>query len=136
MGNHAEVSRRFGQDIGRIARQHAACGAGVEVDIVVANRHIADRPQLRAGVQQLRIDTLAGRDEGAILALQPCNQLSLAPDQIVLIGLDFEVHSQTLQHAVEDAPGNQDIFFHVLTSIEIASGAGTDGLAPLVTLPG
>ena len=54
---HREVGRRVGEHPGGVGHDHAALGAGGDVDVVVPHDHVGDDPQTRpGGIQQLRVD--------------------------------------------------------------------------------
>ena len=114
-GHHqrkAEVGGRFGQHVGRVREQYATCCAGRHVDVVVAGRHAADRAQLRAAIEQGRIDRLRAGDEGADLALQMLGQFVAAPLGIGLVRFDLEVRVQALERFRQDASANKDGRLH------------------------
>jgi hypothetical protein len=109
-GHHqreAEVGRGLGQHVGRVGGQHAARIAGVDVDVVVAHRHVAHRAQLRVRDQHLGIDALAAGDEGAGLALQVLDEFGLAVDAVGRVVLDFEVHAQPVSTMSEHGAGHE-----------------------------
>ena len=54
---HRDVGRRVGEHPGGVGHDHAALGAGGDVDVVVPHDHVGDDPQTRpGGIQQLRVD--------------------------------------------------------------------------------
>ena len=105
-GHHqceAEVGRRFGQNIRRVADQHPVRGAGGHVGVVVPRRHAAHRAQFRARREQGNVDRLRTGDEHAAHALQPANQPGRRPDIVGIVGLDVEMLAQSCDCIAEDS---------------------------------
>ena len=58
-----EVGGRVGQHVGRVADRDPARGRRLDVDVVGPDRHVRDRPQLRGGVEQRRVDAVGEQRE-------------------------------------------------------------------------
>ena len=104
----AEVSGGLGQHIGRVGAQHAGSAHGGQVEIVVAHRHVGAQLELRALLQQVGVDLFRAGHEDTDLALQALRQLERRPDHIGLVGFDFKVLAELLQHLSKDGAGNED----------------------------
>jgi hypothetical protein len=71
-----EIRTRVGEHVRRVGHNHAARSAGRQIDVVVADRNIADRLQLRpGGVEHGRIDRFGEQAHDGVLAGHPLQQL-------------------------------------------------------------
>ncbi len=90
-------------------------GTRVDIDVVVADRSIANRPDGRTFVEQFGVDAIAGCGLHAILALQFGDQFVARVQAVGLIGLDLEMAFQEIEGFVEYFTGDQDLFHLVFT---------------------
>ena len=104
----AEVGGRFGQHVGRIGHQHAACRASRHVDVVVADADIAHRLDRWASIEQCRVDSVAAVAHHALLAVQALLQFVSAPYRVVRVVIDLEVIAQALSDVGEGGSGDED----------------------------
>ena len=78
-GGHQERPREIGggigQHVGGIGDHDPAPGAGRDVDVVVAHRHVGDDAKVGAGVQQRLVDGLADHADQPLLVSQAGEQL-------------------------------------------------------------
>ena len=109
----AQIRRCLGQHIGCVGHQHAAHGAGLDVDVVVADADIAHGLDRGAGVEQRGVDALAAVAHHAVLAVQALLQFVRAPDRVVRVVVDLEMRAQALRDVGESGAGDQDGFHDV-----------------------
>ena len=64
-----EVSSGVGQDARGVRHQHAALARRIDVDVVVADRHVRDRTHRRTGVQETLVDLLRDHRQQAVAVL-------------------------------------------------------------------
>ena len=103
-----EVGGRLGQDAGRVAGRDAAPGAGVDVDVVEADREVAHDLQLRAGrVEKLVVDRIGEEGEEAVLAGRPPQQLVARRRQLVGPQVDLGGLADRVEPLVGDDPGDE-----------------------------
>ena len=91
----------------------AVCNVGVgynnvDVDVVVAHRHVADRAQLRIRGQQRGVDALAAGAHDALLALQSAHQLVRAPDGVGRVVVNVEMRTHAIGDVGKGGSGGQD----------------------------
>ncbi len=108
----AEVGSGFIEHIGRVGDHDAGAGGGVDIDVVIANRHVGDRFQARARGEQLRVHPLAHGREQADLALEPVLQLRGTEDVVVGVVFDVEVLAQAFEHFGKDGARHQYAGLH------------------------
>ncbi len=92
----AEIGGGLGEHVGRVGDGHAALGASGQIDVIDAHGHGAHDQELRAGIEQGRIDALAAGDEGAVLVGQALAQRLGRGDGVVGRGFDFGHGTQRL----------------------------------------
>jgi len=91
-----------------MADRQAAGGAGRNVDVVVADGHLADHAQARGGVQQGGIDPVGEQAEQAISAGRPLAQDVVGRRQLVLPQIDRAGVAEQGQPLLRDGAGDED----------------------------
>ena len=108
----AHIGGRFGQDIGRIGDQHAAGAAGIQVDVVIADRTGRDHHQCRTGVEQGGIDAIARHDIERTTHAGTTAKFLRRPGVISEVVVDIENRRQRLDDLGKDFSGDQQLRFH------------------------
>ena len=106
------VGDAVGQHPGRIGRDHAVAGAGVQVDVVEAYAHAAHRLEARAARQQIVVDAVGRGDERPIHPLQPRDHLVPAVVDVGLVRGDVEMLGQVIDRFLEHLAGDEHFLLH------------------------
>jgi hypothetical protein len=118
-----EVSARIGQHVGRVGRDDAAGAAGVEIEVVVANRDIGHHPELRpGGVQHLVIDAVGQKTDQPLLPGNAFEQFLARNGRSAVVKIDVGARLEPGKHRGRNPSGQQDVRPHIPSDGVVAPG--------------
>ena len=113
-----EVGRGVIEHARRVGRHDAGARTGGEVDVVVADRKVADGLEARCRGNHLRRHRIGSCRESTDLVGQACFEPFDAEHRVHLVVIDLKVLTQALQDFGEDFTGNKNFRFHKWLGVE------------------